>query len=86
MVNLVLASKNGDQVLVAGKEVANSNSSEARQFMKMSEVDGKYNRDGKPPSGIKRKKCIPCARKLNISTGQIQPKGHKFAIPADCGL
>ena len=41
MVNLVLASKNGDQVLVAGEEVTNSNSSEAKQFMKMSEVDGR---------------------------------------------
>lgn len=36
MVNLVLASKIGDQVLVAGEEVANSNSLETRQFMKMS--------------------------------------------------
>ena len=36
-----MASKNGDQVLVAGEEVTNSNSSEAKQFMKMSEVDGR---------------------------------------------
>ena len=41
MVNLVLASKNGDQVLVAGEEVTNSNSSEVKHFMKMSEVDGR---------------------------------------------
>lgn len=42
MVNLVWASKNGYQVLVAGKGLANSNSSEVRQFMKMSEVDGRH--------------------------------------------
>lgn len=37
MSNLALASKTGDQALVAGEEVANSNSLGTRQFMKMSE-------------------------------------------------
>lgn len=36
-VNLVLAFKIGDQVLVAPEEVANSNSLETRPFIKMSE-------------------------------------------------
>lgn len=37
MMNLTLASKTGDQALVAGEVVANSNSLGTRQFMKMSE-------------------------------------------------
>lgn len=89
MVNLVLASKNGDQVLIAGEEVANSNSLEAKRFMKMREVDER-NTTGRQRDcrqlESNENTFKPCASKLNISTGQIQPKGHEFATPTDCGL
>ena len=72
-----MASKNGDQVLVAGEEVTNSNSSEAKQFMKMSEVDGRNatGRERDCPQGTQAKRqglrgCCSGSQRTKVPTGK----------------